>query len=58
MLLCDAILNLCAILQPLRVEVAATRVSNISSDFHTTNTVWKLYLKEKNHQEFKLFYIN
>lgn len=37
----------CAILQPLHVEVAATRVSNISSDFHTTNTVWKLYLKEK-----------
>lgn len=47
LLLCDAILNLCAILQPLHVEVAATRVSNISSDFHTTNTVWKLYLKEK-----------
>lgn len=48
-LLCNYVTQFlfCAILQPLHVEVAATRVSNISSDFHTTNTVWKLYLKEK-----------
>lgn len=47
-LLCNYVTQFlfCAILQPLHVEVAATRVSNISSDFHTTNTVWKLYLKE------------